>query len=299
MKASSKNIRIDTIFLHDFAYIDNPKEINDLLLYQLGEIFCDKNAIIDPHVHDDFFEVSYITSGNGMFISNGVKQIVKKGDLFLSLPNENHEIISDSYDPLRYYYTAFSFKQGSRYRDIIYNNIILNLEPSNRIYHTKNLSFNQTFSKLISSYESEEKYSITKFELLMKILCIDLHDIFLNISELSYNSPIISNEEDIYYSITKYIDKNLLTISNLNEIADALNHNYSYLSRIFKKKFGQTMYDYYSLQKLNYAKKLIEENEMTLTKISSYLNYTSVYVFSRAFKNAFGISPKAYKDSLN
>ena len=59
------------------------------------------------------------------------------------------------------------------------------------------------------------------------------------------------------------------------------------------------MYEYYSIQKVNYAKKLIEEGNMSITKISNYLNYSSVYVFSRAFKNIFGISPKLYKDNLN
>ena len=37
---------------------------------------------------------------------------------------------------------------------------------------------------------------------------------------------------------------------------------------------------------------------MSLTEIADYLNYSSVYVFSRSFKNIVGVSPQAYKNNL-
>ena len=112
------------------------------------------------------------------------------------------------------------------------------------------------------------------------------------------SSPNISNEDSIFYSITKYIDEHLLDIKNLQDIANELNHNYSYLSRIFKSKFGKSIHEYFSMQKISYAKRLIEEDKMSLTEISEFLNYSSVYVFSRSFKNIEGISPQTYKNNI-
>ena len=40
---------------------------------------------------------------------------------------------------------------------------------------------------------------------------------------------------------------------------------------------------------------MLEENKATITEISDYLNYSSIYVFSRIFKKRFGISPSTYK----
>ena len=46
------------------------------------------------------------------------------------------------------------------------------------------------------------------------------------------------------------------------------------------------------------AKKLLENEGLPITEIASKLNYSTIYVFSRAFKNKFGISPKEFRNSI-
>lgn len=285
-------------YIHDYDYTENPLFYNDLILIQLGESYCENNAIIPEHKHENFFEVSYIVDGIGMFISNGIKQIIKKGDCFLSLPYEKHEIISDSYDPLRYFYFSFSFKEKSKFYEIMFSKTLLDLQPVNRVYHVTNLKIQNAFNNMISALESNSPISSLKFELLAKLFALDMFDIFAKNESKNYSSPNISNEDSIFYSITKYIDEHLLDIENLQDIANELNHNYSYLSRIFKSKFGKSIHEYFSMQKISYAKRLIEEDKMSLTEISEFLNYSSVYVFSRSFKNIEGISPQTYKNNI-
>ena len=88
-------------------------------------------------------------------------------------------------------------------------------------------------------------------------------------------------------------------MAKLTDICDMLHYNYVYLSRIFKKKFGSTLYNYYITKKMKRAKELIDEGEMPITDVAAALNYSSIYVFSRAFKKTFGISPNEYKHSVN
>ena len=285
-------------YIHDYDYTENPFSYNDFILYQIGESYCENNAIIPEHQHENFFEVSYIVDGKGMFISNDIKQSIKKGDLFLSLPFERHEIISDSYNPLRYFYISFSFKEDSNFYKILFSDKLLKLEPVDRIYNTTNLKIQNSFNDLISILESRSEVSNLKFELMAKSFALEIYDIFTKNEMKKYSSPNLTTEDSIYYSITKYIDDNLLKLENLQDISLALNHNYSYLSRIFKSKFGRSMHDYFSIQKINMAKKLIEEDKMSLTEIADYLNYSSVYVFSRSFKNIEGVSPQIYKKNL-
>lgn len=216
----------------------------------------------------------------------------------MSLPYERHEIISDSYNPLRYFYISFGFKENSNFYKILFSDKLLKLEPVDRVYHTTNLKIQNSFNDLISILESNSDVSSLKFELMAKSFALEIYDIFTKHEAKKYSSPTLTNEDSIYYSITKYIDDNLLKIENLQDISTALNHNYSYLSRIFKSKFGRSMHDYFSIQKINLAKKLIEEDKMSLTEIADYLNYSSVYVFSRSFKNIVGVSPQTYKNNL-
>lgn len=46
------------------------------------------------------------------------------------------------------------------------------------------------------------------------------------------------------------------------------------------------------------AKKLIREDNLTITQISERLGYTSIHHFTRMFKRVTGFSPTAYKTSV-
>ena len=52
------DIKIDNKFHYNFKYLNNPRLFNDLLLLQLGEIYCDNGASVKSHVHDDFPEMT-------------------------------------------------------------------------------------------------------------------------------------------------------------------------------------------------------------------------------------------------
>ena len=287
-------ILIDNKYLHEFNFLREPKRFNDLLLYQLGEIYCDNSAVVESHVHNNFFEITYVVSGTGVIYAGNESKVVKKNDVYLSLPYEWHEIISDKTEPLRYYYIAFSYDQGSEFYKILFDNNLLSLSGTMRVYHSA--SFADTFIQLISILESyNAPLSSKQFELTVKLFTINIYRIYQQIFTKTYLSPTISGEQSLYYKIINYIDRNLTKINKLTDIANDLNYNYVYISRIFKHKFGKSIYSYYSNKKLELAKKLIDEGQMSITEISDYLNYSSIYVFSRIFKKRFGISPNAYK----
>ena len=43
---------------------------------------------------------------------------------------------------------------------------------------------------------------------------------------------------------------------------------------------------------------MIRENKLRISEISNLLGYNSVYAFSKAFKDEFGMSPKNYYKTL-
>ncbi len=285
---------INNKYLYDFSFFNEPKRFNDLILYQLGEIYCNNSAVVESHIHDNFFELTFVISGKGLVFAGNECKEVGKNDVFISLPYERHEIISDKIDPIRYYYVAFSYDKNSEYHKILFDNSMLSLSSSMRIYHSS--QFAEKFVSLISTFESGDlPYSNRYFELSMKLLTIDIFRIYQQIFTQTYQSPTISGEQNLYYKIMNYIDRNLTKINKLTDIANDLNYNYVYISRIFKQKFNESIYSYYSNKKLELAKKLIDEGKMSITEISDYLNYSSIYVFSRIFKKRFGISPNTYK----
>lgn len=281
-------------FLYDFNFLMDPKIINDLILYQLGEIYCDDNAICKTHTHLDFFELTFIVSGKGVIYCEDEPVCVKKNDLFVSLPFERHKIISDSKEPLRYYFISFSFLPDSIYKkDILYSPTLLHLPATLRVHNSQ--SWANTFVSLLSVIQETTEFSNLKFELMVKTLAINLWQTYQELPTAQYTSPTGFEEQNLFYKIIHYIDEHLTTINNLTEIAEALHYNYVYISRIFKLKSGKSIYQYFSERKLLLAEQLLKEGTMSITKIAEHLNYSSIYVFSRSFKKYFGVSPSIYE----
>lgn len=80
------NIIIENKFSYDFNHLKNPKKFNDLLLYQLGEIYCDNSAVVEEHIHNNFFELTYIVSGSGIIYAGDTPQEVRKNQYLRIAP---------------------------------------------------------------------------------------------------------------------------------------------------------------------------------------------------------------------
>ena len=68
-----------------------------------------------------------------------------------------------------------------------------------------------------------------------------------------------------------------------------------YYNKIFAKKFNTSPKQYLINKKLNHAKDLIVSSNLSITEISEYTGFQSVYHFSRLFKKHFNMSPLTYK----
>jgi AraC-like DNA-binding protein len=74
-------------------------------------------------------------------------------------------------------------------------------------------------------------------------------------------------------------------------VAEALHYNYSYISDLFKKTTGETLSSYFRRRRLDAARLLLNEGKLSVTQISELLNFSSIYTFSRSYKDYFGVSP--------
>lgn len=78
-------------------------------------------------------------------------------------------------------------------------------------------------------------------------------------------------------------------------IAERLNHSYGYLSNLFSDVTYTSIENYIIIQKIELAKQLIINNQLSLTEIAYRLNYSSVAHLSTQFKNTTGITPSAFQ----
>jgi AraC-like DNA-binding protein len=117
-----------------------------------------------------------------------------------------------------------------------------------------------------------------------------------------YSIFIVDNEKSqliqkIKDSIVEMIYENdklpAFTISHY--LSEKLNFSYGYLTNIFSENTYSSIENFVIIQKIERAKKLIIEDQLTLTEVSYKLNYSSVAYLSSQFKKVTGLTPSAFK----
>jgi AraC-like DNA-binding protein len=82
-------------------------------------------------------------------------------------------------------------------------------------------------------------------------------------------------------------------------LSEKLKYSYGHLSTLFSEVTYTSIENFIILQKIEYAKQLIINNELSLTEIAFKLNYSSIAHLSSQFKNSTGISPSAFQRIIN
>ena len=84
--------------------------------------------------------------------------------------------------------------------------------------------------------------------------------------------------------------------TNLSVIlANKLEKDYTYLSKLFSNKLEITIEKYFILLKIEKTKELIQAGQLNFTQISYDLGYSSVNYLSKQFKQITGMSMSDYK----
>lgn len=86
------------------------------------------------------------------------------------------------------------------------------------------------------------------------------------------------------------IDQKLYEEISLQEIADEVFVNSSYLSRLFSREIGQSFSNYVTERKMQMAKEWINKQEKVST-IANKLGYRDVSYFTKVFRKYWGVTP--------
>lgn len=78
-------------------------------------------------------------------------------------------------------------------------------------------------------------------------------------------------------------------------LARKLNYSFGYISNLFSEVTFISIENFIIMQKIERVKQLIIADELTLTQISSKLNYSSAAHLSGQFKKTTGITPSVFQ----
>ncbi|MBE7021440.1 MAG: helix-turn-helix domain-containing protein [Ruminococcaceae bacterium] len=275
-----------------YNFLDSPVHFNSTVLTQLGSLLCIPSGIVKQHFHINWYEITVVSEGEGTILTNDIPKSVKKGDIYLSCPGDFHKIISSEKKPLEYSFFAFNTNNPTVKKSL--STISANIyDYGQRVINNK--SIESTLNKVLKEFSLDNKF---KNEILALLFEEILYEIIRSFDSIKLPVKDKSNSsEELCAKITHYIDTHIYSIKRLSELSDIFSYNYSYLTSIFKNTVGVTILDYYRNRRLDAARLMIEEGEFNITEIADKLNYSSLYAFSKAFKQKYGYSPAKYKNN--
>ncbi len=94
--------------------------------------------------------------------------------------------------------------------------------------------------------------------------------------------------------INVYVRSNLHRRITLADLGSALGYSESHMRAVFRDRLGVSLGRYIRESQLSVAAELLQTTDLSVTEIASRTSFNSLFAFSRAFKGAYGLSPKAY-----
>lgn len=83
------------------------------------------------------------------------------------------------------------------------------------------------------------------------------------------------------------------------QMAQRVNISRGYFSTCFKQITGSSYNEFFRMQRMEMAKKLLEKSDKPITAIAMQVGYTNEKYFATVFKAYTGVRPSKYKKSIN
>lgn len=93
----------------------------------------------------------------------------------------------------------------------------------------------------------------------------------------------------------KYINENIATEIDIDDICSAINISKHYFCRQFKKDIGMTVMKYILKTRIVLAKSELKKKELSISETSEKFGFSSVSYFCRVFKEEENCSPLQYR----
>jgi AraC-like DNA-binding protein len=104
---------------------------------------------------------------------------------------------------------------------------------------------------------------------------------------------LTENRCTVAQQLKEYIDAGQGMTAQLHDFEKLFSYSKYYLEREFKQCYGISLMAYRNQVRMEKAKKFLETR--SVTEASEALGFSSVYVFSRAFRRYYGVCPTTIK----
>lgn len=229
------------------------------------------------HWHE-FYEIELVISGNGKYIIDGVEQKIEKNMLFFMTPVNFHKVITDCSEVITLMFMGEVCDSHMLFElSSVFGSGSVRLSDEDAHYlavvmHELN----------VASANNDDEYSFHLLNSILGKIC-------------RLNNPHTRGYMSRVQKAMLYIQNNFRNNIGLSDVASDASVTPSYMSSVFSKECGVSFKEYLNTLRYDYAKKLLEYSDMTVTEICYESGFSDYANFERHFKEKFSVSPKQYR----
>lgn len=234
------------------------------------------------------YQINYITDGAGIMETKSGRFNIKAGSVILIHPNVWHR-----YRPIRdlgWHEHYVGFKGQLADKLVTSSEILRDINVLQIGFHDSILrDFNEIFNEVANEKPGYHQVcSGLVIHILGQIVSIKKNENFSH-------KPI----ENLIQKACLILRDSLNTNVNIEQIANNLEVDYSIFRKSFKKYTGLSPMQYHTSLRLNQAKYLLANTDLSIKEISSNLGFCSICYFSKLFKDKVKLSPNEFRKGYN
>ena len=267
----------DYIFSNDFT-----KNI-DAMIYTCGYENCEPGHSYGPLLRTGYM-VHYILSGRGIYQCRGRTFQLGEGDAFLICPGELIYYEADQETPWIYTWIGMQGIKIKGYleRTSLVESLVFRYDgdPQLRSCHER-------------LFEAEQK--TRSRDLLMNSILYEY--LFLLADKFPNKRPTGAEKRSNYVEeALNFMEGAFCDPITVQDIADHLCLNRSYLHRQFKAAIGVSVQDYLLDRRIRQACILLKNTDLPIQVVARSVSYQDALYFSKIFLQKKGVSPSQYRE---
>ncbi len=258
-----------------------------------------------------FIQIVYIRKGKLKHVINRNSFDVYKGDIFVIPPyvphyyidayHEDYEVIEFEFVP-EFINERFSEDPhgGGRFMDFAYLEPFLvtekEMRPRLNLSGRIQMQVEEILDEVLEEYESREaEFALMIKALLLKLLVLVEREFQKTLAGTA-DQELYDEHRDAISRALRYIDENFEKNISMEQAARIAMLSPSYLRYLFKQITHRTFTEYVQNLRISKAIELLKtRRDLRIIDICYAVGYNSVSYFNRAFREATGVSPKAYR----
>lgn len=279
--------------------IENLLTVSKIVMIQYHEF--DKSFVSRTESHN-FWEMIYVDKGSLLCYRDGEELLLGEGEVLFYKPEVTHLLKADGKHAPNVFVLCFEAK-GESVSFFENRNMHLDERLCRLVFHiieeskkTFDLPYSDPELKKMKLLHSPALGGMQVIKNYLEILLINLmrdgsdkgerEAVFLRHGEI---------DEKIVEGITVYMNEHVHERLCMEDICAIFHYHPSYIFRRFKEAIGCSVMAYFMRLKIDKAKQLLRETNLSIAEIAVALSFDNANYFSKAFKKLVGYTPFTYR----